>query len=328
VLVVLVVSGVVGFNALKDQFFPERSTEAFCEVYNQDQQEYTAKYGGQPEDGFDAFGNAVGAMSAWVPMFDRWADHAPDEIRSDVEHIRDSVKSQIDQAGGSADNPLGSLAEMFVTGMMARDSFERLGAFVEANCVTDEMRAAQAEAAAQAELESDIVTATNLLVMANDDLQSQLDSFAAAGPDFSTTFSNLDVKMFNAESGLENVRHYTEGAKAAGVCDEPYLPWEDDLTLVTGEAEYAPTVAADISQFGPKPLREAADKAEALAVELTLLKPDAAEPRETDRLRAEADGVVQELDAALAEAQQQADDIVAELQAMAAEAQALVDAAC
>jgi hypothetical protein len=114
----------------------ERSTEAFCKVYNEEKQEYLAKYGGNPEDGLEALGNALGAMSAWVPMFDRMAKHAPDEIQADVAHIRDSLRASQQNAGNAASDPLGSLAGSLVAGMMMADSWSRLEVFVEANCVS------------------------------------------------------------------------------------------------------------------------------------------------------------------------------------------------
>jgi hypothetical protein len=78
--------------------------------------------------------NGLGAMSAWVPMFDRLAKVAPDEIQSDVEHIRDSLKEQQQAAGGAVGDPLGALGRSLVSGLMTMDSWQRVGSYVDQHC--------------------------------------------------------------------------------------------------------------------------------------------------------------------------------------------------
>jgi hypothetical protein len=228
----------------------ERSTEAFCEAYNDEKDKYLEQYGGEPADGWAAVGNLVGAMSAWVPMFDRMAEHAPEEIRADVEHIRDSLKQQQETAGDSAGDPLGGLISGLWSGLMTMDSWNRLGEFVEANCVTEqemqirEARAAEAEAAAKAE-EDAYKTA-------------QAEDNARATIEWLSTELNYDggkIDTSSLDNGLANFEYYLDEVEIAlseaeesvndpyhqdleeWYCDDP--PWAYTVEWARSNAEYA-----------------------------------------------------------------------------------------
>jgi hypothetical protein len=185
----------------------ERSTEAFCEVYNEEKDKYLEQYGGEPADGWAAVGNMVGAMSAWVPMFDRMAKHAPEEIRADVEHIRDSLKQQQETAGDSAGDPLGGLMSNLWSGLMTMDSWNRLGEFVEANCVTEEEMAARQvaadRAAAAAKAEEDAYKT------------EQAEENARYAIEILSAELSVEVDTSYLDGSMIDFEYYVEDAKAA-----------------------------------------------------------------------------------------------------------------
>ena len=89
----------------------------FCKTYLAEKHRYLARYDRTTGDPMQDLANGIGAMSAWVPMFDRLAKVAPDEIQSDVEHIRDSLEAQQQSAGQAAVDPLGALGAGLVSGL-------------------------------------------------------------------------------------------------------------------------------------------------------------------------------------------------------------------
>jgi hypothetical protein len=112
-----------------------RPSEAnFCRVYVEEKRTYLEKYGRTTGEPFQDLANGLGAMSAWVPMFDRLAKVAPDEIQSDVEHIRDSLKEQQSAAGQAIGDPLGALGRGLISGLMTMDSWQRVGSYVDQHC--------------------------------------------------------------------------------------------------------------------------------------------------------------------------------------------------
>ena len=122
----------------------------FCRTYLAEKRRYLARYGRTTGDPLRDLGNGIGAMSSWVPMFDRLSKVAPDEIRSDVEHIRDSLEAQQHAAGEAVNDPLGTFGASLLSGLMAMDSWERVGNYVDENCEphqTAQVRSVQATAA-------------------------------------------------------------------------------------------------------------------------------------------------------------------------------------
>ena len=106
----------------------------FCRVYLEEKRTYLEKYGRTTGEPLQDLANGLGAMSAWVPMFDRLAKVAPDEIQSDVEHIRDSLKEQQAAAGEAIGDPLGALGRGLISGLMTMDSWQRVGSYVDQHC--------------------------------------------------------------------------------------------------------------------------------------------------------------------------------------------------
>jgi hypothetical protein len=185
----------------------ERSTEAFCEAYNEEKDAYLAKYGGEPADGWEAIGNLVGAMSAWVPMFDRMAEHAPEEIRADVEHIRDTLKASQQNAGSAASDPLGNIAGNLMMGLMTADSWQRLGEYVEANCVTEEELAARQAAAEQAEAEAKSAEDAAKIEQAEENARYVIEILSAE--------LSVEVDTSYLDGSTTDFEYYVEDAKTA-----------------------------------------------------------------------------------------------------------------
>ena len=113
---------------------PPRTTAEFCKVYNQQKNQYLAQYGRPTSNGLQALGNIIGAMSDWVPIFERLDQVAPPSIEPDVHTILDSLKQEEQAAGQEFSNPLGALGSGLEASMMSSSSWNRLSAFVQKNC--------------------------------------------------------------------------------------------------------------------------------------------------------------------------------------------------
>lgn len=124
----------------------ERSPEAFCKTYWEQKDQYVSKYNDRSalsdklaeEDPMSgmlvALGSSVEALGDIVIIFDHLADKSPDDIRPDVEAIRDAMQKNIDNAGENVMNPLGGLASGLVGGLTTMGSWQRVGDYVVDNC--------------------------------------------------------------------------------------------------------------------------------------------------------------------------------------------------
>ena len=115
---------------------PTRSAAAFCAVYFQQKHQYLSTYASHnyQNDPLGGLVNAIGAMSDWVPMFEKMDAVAPPEIEPDVQNIVDSLKQQEQQAGQAVSNPLGALGSSLATAMMSSASWDHVSQYVEQNC--------------------------------------------------------------------------------------------------------------------------------------------------------------------------------------------------
>lgn len=148
ILVLLGVCGVSGCGAESpaEPPAPERSVDSFCETYWEQKDAYLSKFEGRAEDveaagqedellgTLMAMGSTIEAMGDVVIIFDHLAGTAPDDIRPDVEAIRDALQKSIDNASDSVGAPLGGLADGLVTGLSTMGSWERVGQYVVDNC--------------------------------------------------------------------------------------------------------------------------------------------------------------------------------------------------
>ncbi len=121
-----------------------RSTEAFCDTFNSETERLAEKYRVQAAEiselqdplfeVFAGMGALLEAQGDQVVMLERLADVAPEEIRHDVEAIRDSAKQQLELTQAAAGNPIASLFGGLAAGSQSLGSARQVDAFLIQNC--------------------------------------------------------------------------------------------------------------------------------------------------------------------------------------------------
>lgn len=119
-----------------------RSPEAFCGAMDNHKERYlaamesaTESLGSGSADGAIAgLAGGLAAISDLQAMWNELADVAPEEIRTDVELIRDENQKQLDSAGENLDNPLGALGSALMGGLKTAGAYQRVDEFTRANC--------------------------------------------------------------------------------------------------------------------------------------------------------------------------------------------------
>lgn len=79
-------------------------------------------------------GGGLAAMADLQTMWEELADVAPEEIRADVELIRDENQQALDAVGENVDNPLGLLGSALMSGFKTNGAFERVDEFTRTHC--------------------------------------------------------------------------------------------------------------------------------------------------------------------------------------------------
>ena len=67
-------------------------------------------------------------------MWEELADVSPDEVKADVERIRDENAKQLEATKDSIDNPLGALGRSLAGGLMVSGSYQRVDAYTKQHC--------------------------------------------------------------------------------------------------------------------------------------------------------------------------------------------------
>jgi hypothetical protein len=111
-----------------------KTAAGFCQVYHQQEEQYLAKYGKPAQSGLADFGQLVGALSDWVPIFEALDQAAPPDIEPDVHNILDSLKQEEQDVGQEAGDPLGGFASSLMAGMMSTASWQNVSTYIEQNC--------------------------------------------------------------------------------------------------------------------------------------------------------------------------------------------------
>jgi hypothetical protein len=124
----------------------DRSPEAFCKTYWEQKKQFVDKYNDRAElsdqiseqDEFAgmlvALESGIESLGDAVIIFDHLADHAPDDIRPDVEAIRDALKKNNESAGDTLENPMSGLANGLMLGLTTMGSWDRVGKYVVEHC--------------------------------------------------------------------------------------------------------------------------------------------------------------------------------------------------
>lgn len=117
---------------------PPRTAAEFCKVYHQQERQYLAQYDhSSPNQPLRDLANVIGAMSDWVPIFDRLDQASPPSIEPDVHNILDSLKQEQQAAGQEFSNPLGALASGLEASMMSSASWDHLDTYIEQHCLQE-----------------------------------------------------------------------------------------------------------------------------------------------------------------------------------------------
>lgn len=115
---------------------PARSAASFCNVYFQQKRQYLTTYDSRnySNDPLGGLLNAIGAMSDWVPMFEKLDAVAPPDIEPDVATVVDSLKQEQQAAGQELSNPLSALGSGLTAALMSSASWDHLNQYVQQNC--------------------------------------------------------------------------------------------------------------------------------------------------------------------------------------------------
>lgn len=112
-----------------------RTTAGFCSTYHQQEQQYLAQYNHpSTTDGLSDLVDLIGAVSDWVPIFEKLDQAAPPVIEPDVQNVLDSLKQEEQATGQEATNPLAGLASGLEAAMMSSASWQNLNTFIRQNC--------------------------------------------------------------------------------------------------------------------------------------------------------------------------------------------------
>jgi len=131
----------VGITALTACGGEERSPDAYCRAFYTKaapiRQGYIDANESLEQDPLSAFVKIVSAPGDMVVIFDGMVDHAPDDIRSDTEEVRDSFKEMQDSMGDAISNPLGALGGSLVRSLSSAGSYQRVDAYLNQHCPVD-----------------------------------------------------------------------------------------------------------------------------------------------------------------------------------------------
>lgn len=122
----------------------DRSPEAFCEVMDTHRERYgdsTSEALRLMEGGDMAglLGGSVGMVQALGDlqlMWDDLVDVAPDDIRGDVEVVRDTTQEQLDAAREAVSDPVGALLGGVLSGLQHGGSYTRVNDYARDHCGT------------------------------------------------------------------------------------------------------------------------------------------------------------------------------------------------
>ena len=120
---------------------PERSAEAYCTAFYEKaapiREGYVEAGETVEENPLRAFARLMQAPGDFVVILDGMVDHAPDEIRSDTEAMRDSLKKQTEAAGDAIGDPLGAIGAGLVNALATSGSYGRVDAYLNEHCPVD-----------------------------------------------------------------------------------------------------------------------------------------------------------------------------------------------
>jgi hypothetical protein len=134
-LALTLVAGAAGLSACGGE---ERSPQAYCGAFysraapmRQVWVDQTNDRNANPLTGLIVVLSAPGQLET---VFDGMVDHAPDDIKPETVQARDAFKQTEDNMGKSATDPIGGFASALATSLSSAGSFNKVDAYLNANC--------------------------------------------------------------------------------------------------------------------------------------------------------------------------------------------------
>lgn len=120
----------------------DRSAKAFCDTMQKHKDRYLQAMGDatkQVQKGDTAgvvggLAETVSALGDIQRMWEDLANVAPDEIRPDVESVRDTSAKQLDNAEQSIKDPVGAMGSALVNALINSGPIRRVDAYTRQNC--------------------------------------------------------------------------------------------------------------------------------------------------------------------------------------------------
>jgi hypothetical protein len=116
----------------------ERSADAYCRAFYETaapiRQSYVEADKEVEQDPLKAILTLLGSPGDLSVIFDTMAAHAPDEIRSDTEAVRDAMKKEQEAIGEGLSDPLGAIGNSLAAGVTSSGSFTRVDAYLNEHC--------------------------------------------------------------------------------------------------------------------------------------------------------------------------------------------------
>lgn len=116
----------------------ERSAEAYCKAFYETaapiRKSYVEANENVESDPLQALVTLLGSPGDLEVIFDTMAAHAPDEIRSDTEAVRDGMRKEQDAIGEGLSDPIGALGNSIAAGVTSSGSFTRVDNYLNEHC--------------------------------------------------------------------------------------------------------------------------------------------------------------------------------------------------
>lgn len=131
-LLLLLVGLVVGCGG------SDRSPEAYCRAFYETaapiRQTYVEADNEMESDPLQSIVTLLGSPGDLEVIFNSMVAHAPDEIRSDTEAVRDAMKKEQEAVGEGLSDPLGALGKSLGAGLTSSGSFSRVESYLDDHC--------------------------------------------------------------------------------------------------------------------------------------------------------------------------------------------------